>query len=90
MTDIAIRVENLGRRYRIGGKQERYKTLRDSSADVGSRIANFKSDIANPQCPSSSEISAVFDCKGIRVYTGNALGDHSGVLKICLGRLCLK
>ena len=54
------------------------------------RIANFKSDIPNPQCPSSSEISAVFDSKGIRVYTGNALGDHSGVLKICLGRLCLK
>ena len=30
MTDIAIRVENLSKRYRIGGKQEPYNTLRDS------------------------------------------------------------
>jgi lipopolysaccharide transport system ATP-binding protein len=30
MSDIAIRVENLGKKYHIGGKQERYSTLRDS------------------------------------------------------------
>ena len=36
MTDIAIRVENLGKRYRIGGKQERYKTLRDSLVQTAS------------------------------------------------------
>lgn len=30
MTDIAIRVDNLGKRYRIGGPQARYKTLRES------------------------------------------------------------
>lgn len=30
MIDIAVRVENLGKRYRIGGSQERYKTLRDT------------------------------------------------------------
>jgi len=30
MTDIAIRVENLSKLYRIGGKQERYKTLRET------------------------------------------------------------
>ena len=30
MDDIAIRVENLSKRYRIGGKQARYKTLRDT------------------------------------------------------------
>jgi lipopolysaccharide transport system ATP-binding protein len=33
MSDIAIRVENLGKRYRIG-KRERYKTLRDSLTDT--------------------------------------------------------
>ena len=32
--DIAIRVEGLGKRYRIGGKQERYRTLRDSLTDT--------------------------------------------------------
>src|SRR6266403_2935844 len=30
MNDIAIRVEGLGKRYRIGRKQESYKTLRDT------------------------------------------------------------
>ena len=30
MSDIAIRVENLGKLYRIGAQQERYKTLRES------------------------------------------------------------
>jgi len=33
MSDIAIRVEKLGKQYRIG-KQERYKTLRDTLADT--------------------------------------------------------
>jgi lipopolysaccharide transport system ATP-binding protein len=30
MPDIAIKVEGLGKRYRIGAKQEKYKTLRDT------------------------------------------------------------
>ncbi len=30
MSDVAIRVENLGKRYRIGAEQARYKTLRES------------------------------------------------------------
>jgi lipopolysaccharide transport system ATP-binding protein len=32
MSNLAIRVEGLSKRYRIGGKQERYKTLRDTLA----------------------------------------------------------
>lgn len=34
MSDLAIRVENLGKEYRIGVSQERYRTLRDSLARV--------------------------------------------------------
>lgn len=34
MSDIAIRVENLSKLYRIGVKQERYKTLRDTVTDI--------------------------------------------------------
>ncbi len=34
MSDVAIRVENLSKLYRIGRKQERYKTLRDTLVDV--------------------------------------------------------
>jgi glycosyltransferase involved in cell wall biosynthesis len=30
MSDIAIRVENLSKQYRIGGPQARYKTIRES------------------------------------------------------------
>ena len=48
MSDIAIRVENLSKRYRIGGKQEPYKTLRDSISDFGSRIADCGFQIRNP------------------------------------------
>jgi hypothetical protein len=29
MNDIAVRVENLGKLYKIGARQERYRTLRD-------------------------------------------------------------
>lgn len=34
MGNIAIKVENLSKQYRIGGQQERYKTLRDTLADT--------------------------------------------------------
>jgi lipopolysaccharide transport system ATP-binding protein len=34
MTDIAIRVENLSKQYRIGGPQARYKTIRESLVET--------------------------------------------------------
>ena len=34
MTDVAIRVENLSRQYRIGARQARYKTLRESLVEA--------------------------------------------------------
>ena len=34
MNDIAIRADGLGKKYRIGGKQEGYKTLRDTLSEV--------------------------------------------------------
>ena len=34
MTDVAIRVENLSKRYRIGARQARYKTLRESLVEA--------------------------------------------------------
>jgi len=34
MSDVAIRVENLGKLYRIGAAQPRYKTLRESLVDT--------------------------------------------------------
>src|SRR5690349_4924305 len=34
MGDLAIRLEHLSKQYRIGGKQNQYKTLRDSLVDA--------------------------------------------------------
>jgi lipopolysaccharide transport system ATP-binding protein len=42
MTDTVIQVEQLGKRYRIGGMPGGYRTLRDSIASAGSRLARRK------------------------------------------------
>jgi len=34
MSDVAIRVENLSKQYRIGGPQARYKTIRESLTEA--------------------------------------------------------
>jgi lipopolysaccharide transport system ATP-binding protein len=39
VSDLAVRVENLSKRYRIGGPQARYKTLRESLADMAAAPA---------------------------------------------------
>jgi lipopolysaccharide transport system ATP-binding protein len=57
MSDIAIRVEKLGKQYRIGAKRERYSTLRDRLAtafsapwrSLSGAFRNPKSPIPNPQ-----------------------------------------
>lgn len=38
MSDVVIRAENLGKRYLIGGRQNRHDTLREAIADLGSRL----------------------------------------------------
>jgi lipopolysaccharide transport system ATP-binding protein len=38
MSDIAIRAENLGKRYRIGSRPEKYRTLRDTLAVAPARL----------------------------------------------------
>ncbi|RMD66274.1 ABC transporter ATP-binding protein, partial [Candidatus Parcubacteria bacterium] len=57
MTDLAIRVENLSKRYRIGARQNRHDTLRDAISDFGLRIANLVQRSPNPNsetCPEPS------------------------------------
>ena len=51
MSDIAIRVENLGKRYKIGRLQKRNDTLRDALAERLSQIANRKSRVAHRESP---------------------------------------
>ena len=57
MTDIAIRVENLSKLYRIGRAQQRHDTLRDSIADFRLKIQDslrprhLQPSISNLQSP---------------------------------------
>ena len=39
MSDIAIRVEGLGKQYRIRGPQARYRTMRDMLAEAARYLA---------------------------------------------------
>ena len=41
MNNIAIRVENLGKQYKIGSEVDRYRTLRDSIAETVKRPINM-------------------------------------------------
>lgn len=49
MSDIAIRVEKLGKMYRIGGPQERYKTLRDTIVNTLATPINRARDLLRGQ-----------------------------------------
>jgi lipopolysaccharide transport system ATP-binding protein len=45
MSDIAIRIENLGKQYRIGGRQKGYKTIRETVMDtVSSPFRSLRGD----------------------------------------------
>ena len=39
MADVAIRVDNLSKQYRIGVLQQRHDTLRDQVTDVAKKLA---------------------------------------------------
>jgi lipopolysaccharide transport system ATP-binding protein len=56
MSDIAIRVEGLSKQYRIGGKQERYKTLRDTLADAISAPFHRASRILRGHATGAAEL----------------------------------
>lgn len=63
MSEIAIKVEGLSKSYRIGAKQEKYKTLRDTLAAGALRPFRAMKSLARPngQSDSSSHRRSKFD-----------------------------
>jgi lipopolysaccharide transport system ATP-binding protein len=74
MTDIAIRVEDLGKRYRIGTAPERYKTLRDTIvAGVNAPIQWLRRGTSNDPTTAPNIIWALRDIS-FDVHQGQVLG----------------
>jgi len=75
MNDIAIRVEDLGKRYRIGAAPERYKTLRDTIvAGVNAPINRLRR--GSSLTATSKEASTIWALRNIsfEVTQGQVLG----------------
>ncbi len=75
MSDIAIRVENLGKRYRIGIAPERYRTLRDTIvAGVNSTLQSLRR--GSSLTATSKETSTIWALRNIsfEVHQGKVLG----------------
>jgi len=60
MSDVAIRVENLSKQYRIGAPQARYKTLRESLVDMAAAPARRLRRLGQPS-PENETIWALKD-----------------------------
>jgi len=72
MTDVAVRVENLSKLYRIGGPQARYKTLRESLVDMAVPPAHRLRRLGQPS-PENQTIWALKDAS-FDVRKGEVVG----------------
>ena len=82
MSDIAIRVENLGKRYRIGTAHQWHATLRDAISDFGLQIADLgkralKSEIRNLK----SEIDSFWALKDVSFEACPESGEGSSAAR---------
>jgi lipopolysaccharide transport system ATP-binding protein len=70
MSDIAIRVEDLGKEYKIGAQMDRYRTLRDSITD----IVTWPVRVMRKGFSASKESIWALDGISFEVHKGEVLG----------------
>jgi lipopolysaccharide transport system ATP-binding protein len=75
MSDIAIRVENLSKQYRIGGPQARYKTIRESLTEaVGAPFRRLSSVVRGQSSTVSNETIWALEDVSVDVKRGEVVG----------------